>query len=99
MHDITNFAYVYIYFYLTMLFTAKLQHLPSETTQNQENSQTQQKEFRPRSGPRILQIQRYATIIFSNHSFYSHKKSHRTQSPKSLQKYGALNYQNKQQNK
>jgi len=39
-----------------------------------------------------------ATITFSNRSFYSHKKS-RTQSPKSLQKTGALNYQNKQQNK
>jgi len=77
----------------------KLQHLPSETTQNQENSQTQQKVFRPRYEPRILQIQRNATTSFSNHSFYSHKKSHRTQSPKSLQKSGASNYQNKQQKK
>jgi len=34
----------------------KLQHLPSETMQNQENSQTQQKVFRPRYGSRILQI-------------------------------------------
>ena len=55
---------------------SKLQHLPGQTMQNHQNSQTQQKVFRPRYGPRILQIQRNATITFSNHSFYSHKKSH-----------------------
>lgn len=34
----------------------KLQHLPGETMQNHQNSQTQQKVIRPRYGPRILQI-------------------------------------------
>jgi len=40
-------------------------------------------------------VQDLANTTFSSHSFYSHKKSHQTQSPKSLQKSGALHYQNK----
>jgi hypothetical protein len=45
----------------------KVQHLPSVTMQNHQNSQKQQKMFRPRSVPRILQIQRHATTTVSNH--------------------------------
>lgn len=67
----------------------KLQHLHGGTMQNHQNSQTRQEVFWPRSVPRILQIQKNATITFSNHLFYSHKMYHQSQPPKALQKYGA----------
>ena len=74
----------------------KLQHLHGGSMQNHQNSQTQQEVFRPRSVPMILchpppqnNNNNNATITFSNHLFYSHKISHQSQPPKTLQKYGA----------